>query len=147
MQNICFVCTGNTCRSPVAEKMLTKYLKKANLTEIKVTSCGLAVVKGENINPNSVTVLKNYGINVRSKKAKQLTKSMLKKCNLFITMTKSQKQSFPPNVEVFSFGEMVGGSDIVDPYGGTIDDYENMAKQIDEYCTLLVQKLKKIKGV
>ena len=145
MQKICFVCTGNTCRSPVAEKLLSKYLKKANL-DIKVCSYGLAVNKGDNINPNSVNVLKDYGINVRTKKAKQITKSVYKKCNLFVTMTQSQKQYFPQGVEVFSFGEMVGGIDIVDPYGQDISAYKQMAKQIDEYCKILVQKLINIKG-
>ena len=145
MQKICFVCTGNTCRPPVAEKLLTKYLKKANL-DIKVCSYGLAVNKGDNINPHSASVLKDYGINVRSKKAKQITKSAYKKCNLFITMTKNQKQYFPQCVEVFSFGEIVGGEDIVDPYGQDLFVYQQMAKQIDEYCKILVQKLINIKG-
>lgn len=143
MQKICFVCTGNTCRSPVAEKLMNYYFKKANITQIKVCSCGLNVNKGEDINPLSVLALKDYKIRVKSRKAKQLTKSTLKNCNLFITMTREQKNYFPKDVTVFSFGEMVGGEDIVDPYGGDEQDYKNMAKQIDGYCQILAQKLTK----
>lgn len=145
MQNICFVCTGNTCRSPVAEKILTKYLKQAGLTCFSVSSCGLDIIKGDNINPYSIEVLKDYGIKVKSRKAKALTKPMLKKYNLFITMTQSQKQAFPKNVQVFTFGELVGKGDICDPFGMPVESYRQMAKQIDEYCKLLVQKLIDIK--
>ena len=146
MQNICFVCTGNTCRSPVAEKILTKYLKQAGLTCFSVSSCGLNINKGDNINPYSIEALKDYGIKVKSRKAKALTKPMLKKYNLFITMTKAQKQAFSDQVQVFSFGELVGKGDILDPFGMPLENYKQMAKQIDEYCQLLVQKLNDIKG-
>ena len=60
MQNICFVCTGNTCRSPFAEKIFNKYLKQAKLTEFKVFSCGIDADVTQDINPYVVQILKQH---------------------------------------------------------------------------------------
>lgn len=144
MQQICFVCEGNTCRSPFAEKIMNKYLKQNNITDIKCCSCGLCVDKNSNINEKVIQILKRYNINVKSRKPKQLSKSILNNCELFITMTKSQKQ-FVNAKNVFSFGEMVMGEDIEDPYGGTMELYLKMANQVDEYCKKLIKKIKLVK--
>ena len=47
---------------------------------------------------------------------------------------------------VFSFGEMIGGEDILDPYGQDYQTYLNMSKQVDDYCKILIQKIINIKG-
>lgn len=145
MQSICFVCEGNTCRSPFAEKIFSKYLKQAKITDFKVSSCGISADTSQNINPSVITILKNYKINVKSRKAKKLTNATIKKYDLFITMTKYQK-SFVNAKNVFSFGEMVGGQDILDPYGQDFAVYEQVTNQIEYYCRLLVEKIVKLKG-
>ena len=144
MHNICFVCDGNTCRSPFAEKVMNKYLKQNNIDDFKCYSCGLNVDKNSNINNFVVEILKKYKINVKSRKPRQLTKTLTKKYDLFITMTKSQKQYIDAK-NVFSFGEMVFGDDILDPYGGTMEDYTKMANIVDLYCKKLIEKIKLIK--
>ena len=144
MHNICFVCDGNTCRSPFAEKVMNKYLKQNNIGDFKCYSCGLNVDKNANINDYVVQILKKYKINVKSRKPRQLTKTLTKKYDLFITMTKSQKQYIDAK-NVFSFGEMVFGDDILDPYGGTMEDYTKMANIVNLYCKKLIEKIKLIK--
>ena len=144
MQYICFVCEGNTCRSPFAEKVMNKYLKQNNISDFKCYSCGLCVDKNSNINSFVVEILKNYKINVKSRKPKQLTKTLTKKYDLFITMTKSQKQYINAK-NVFSFGEMVFEGDIEDPFGGTFEDYLNMTNKVDLYCKKLIEKIKLVK--
>ena len=137
---ICFVCEGNTCRSPFAEKILTKYLKQNKIDGFKVVSCGLNVDANSNINSNIVQILKNYKINVKSRKPKKLTKTILSKTNLFVTMTAYQKQ-FIKAKNVFSLGELVGGVDIDDPY----EYYLKTTNLIDSYIQVLIDKMLKLK--
>lgn len=141
---ICFVCEGNTCRSPFAEKILTKYLKQNKIDGFKVVSCGLNVDANSNINSNIVQILKNYKINVKSRKPKKLTKTILSKTNLFVTMTAYQKQ-FIKAKNVFSLGELVGGVDIDDPYGQPYEYYLKTTNLIDSYIQVLIDKMLKLK--
>ena len=73
VQRICFVCTGNTCRSPMAEKLLDKALKAQKLGGFTVTSAGTAAKRGDTINPKSALVLQENGINVETFKSKKIT--------------------------------------------------------------------------
>lgn len=141
---ICFVCEGNTCRSPFAEKLFSKMLKQNNILGIKVTSCGINSLQNSTTSPQTLNLLKSYGINFKGKKAQKLTKSKLDKTNLFITMTKTQKQ-YVPAKNVFSLGELVGGDDVLDPYGKDYEAYVFMAKKVYEYLQILLNKIKNIK--
>ena len=140
MQNICFVCDGNTCRSPFAEKMFNYYLKQYKVVDFKGFSCGIFADTNQNINPYVVQILQTHSIKVKSRKAKKLTNSCYKKYQLFVTMTKEQK-SFVKSQNVVSLGELVGGEDIIDPYGKSYDEYIKMTEQVDNYVRLLVQKI------
>ena len=144
MQNICFVCDGNTCRSPFAEKLLNKYLKQNKIAGFAVKSCGLNIDPSSNINKYMVEILKMHKINIKSRKPKKLTKKTIETTNLFITMTVYQKQ-FIDAKNVFSFGELVGGQDIIDPYGQSFDVYKQTANQIEQYIKILIDKIIKIK--
>lgn len=144
IMQICFVCEGNTCRSPFAEKLFSKMLKQNNILGIKVTSCGINSLQNSTTSPQTLNLLKSYGINFKGKKAQKLTKSKLDKTNLFITMTKTQKQ-YVPAKNVFSLGELVGGDDVLDPYGKDYEAYLFMAKKVYEYLQILLNKIKNIK--
>ncbi len=141
---ICFVCTGNTCRSPFAEKLFNKMLKSNKIGGISVTSCGVNVVEGAMTSPEVLILLKTYGINFKGKKTQKLTKTKLNKTHLFITMTKKLKE-FVPAKNVYSLGELAGGDDVVDPYGGDFSSYEYMANQVCAYLKVLVDKIKNMK--
>ena len=52
-KSIIFVCTGNTCRSPMAEIILKTKLKNAGITDVKVSSAGLCASLGEKMSKNS----------------------------------------------------------------------------------------------
>ena len=59
-----FVCTGNTCRSPMAEMLLRHKLKKNKIKWWDVSSCGIAAEVGGSMSPNSVAALAEVGIKV-----------------------------------------------------------------------------------
>ncbi len=138
---ICFVCEGNTCRSPFAEKLFKSMLKKNNIRGISVTSCGINVSREQRTSPQILILLEKYGIKFNGKKAQKLTKSKLEQTDLFITMTKYQKQ-FINSSKVYSLGELAGGDDVLDPYQKDMSCYEYMAQQVSEYLNVLIKKLK-----
>lgn len=59
MRKICFVCTGNTCRSPMAEKLMKKHLQELGINDVEVTSAGISVVAGEKMCDAANNALKN----------------------------------------------------------------------------------------
>jgi protein-tyrosine-phosphatase len=69
--NILFVCTGNTCRSPMAEGLFKDMLKKNNIDNIRVSSAGISVFPGEQANEKAIKALKEKGIDIRSHRARQ----------------------------------------------------------------------------
>ena len=94
MKKIMFVCTGNTCRSPMAEYLLKDIIKKAEITDIKVTSAGLMANENDKISKNASTALKQFGIIVRRFKPKRTTEELCRRQNAIICMSASHKKYF-----------------------------------------------------
>ena len=75
--NIIFVCTGNTCRSPMAEGLFKKILQEQKKENILVSSAGLSVPVSAPASQNAITVMKEQDIDLQQHRAQQLTAAML----------------------------------------------------------------------
>jgi len=122
-----FVCTGNTCRSPMAEVI---YKNLETDSERKVISRGLVVLFSEPINPKADIVLKNHNLEFGSHVTKGLKTSDIDNNTLILTMTADQKRKVIDTYElannIATIKEFAGESgDVIDPYGGTLVDYED----------------------
>lgn len=126
---ILFVCSGNTCRSPMAELISKQLIKDKGLEKvIKIESQGFYGPAGEFITSGAKHALKEIGIRAGNKKSKLFDKLKAKKYKLIITMTNSLKaQINEPNC--FSMADFTG-QEILDPYGQNDEVYLTCAKQI-----------------
>ncbi len=126
---ILFVCSGNTCRSPMAELIARELLKTKNLDKvIRVESQGFYGPAGEKITSGAKHALKELGIRAGNKKSKLYNAVKAKKYKLIISMTNSLKMQInEPNC--FSMADFTG-QEILDPYGQSDEVYLACAKQI-----------------
>ena len=138
-----FVCTGNTCRSPMAE-VIFKNLDQEG--EIRAFSRGLVVLFGEPINPKAENVLKKHDLEINNHISKGLKESEIDENTLILTMTQAHKrkimETYPNAAEVYTIKEYVGeAGDVVDPYGGTLVEYEDCYRELAILVKKTVYKL------
>lgn len=141
MIEICFVCTGNTCRSVMAERIAKKMAKERKLKNIKFSSAGI-YAKGDNISENASIVLKKLGYDGRKRKSVKLSKT--KPNVIYVAVTNDHKR-FIDSKKCLSFEELAGG--VCDPYGQDLKVYEKTAKQIEENVKVLLNKIENLRGV
>jgi protein-tyrosine phosphatase len=141
-QKLIFVCTGNTCRSPIAEAI---YKNLEKVSDMKVLSRGLVVLFSEPINPKAEIVLKKHDLELNNHVSKGLKDSDMEDNTIILTMTASQKKKvleLYPNAEVFTIKEFAGEiGDVVDPYGGSLMEYEECYIELGRLVKKTLYKL------
>ncbi len=131
MKKVIFVCTGNTCRSPMAEIIA----KKLWDGKAEVISRGFGAA-GQPISTNSVLALEKRGFKAEGHYSHTLTEQELAECDLVLTMTEGHKaailNAFPQLADkVFTLCEYAGiGGDIPDPYMCGISEYDACCERI-----------------
>lgn len=145
-KKILFVCTGNTCRSPMAEIILKNKLKLAGITNVKVSSAGLCANDGSPINPLSKEALKDLGYKVKGFKAKRLTEDLIKKSDMVICMTEEHKACLKGFCNVFTVAEVTGGANVPDPYGLGFNAYQKASHELEDACNEILNGILTAKG-
>ena len=128
MQQILFVCTGNTCRSPMAMAILNSLVKQGKVQNVTAQSAGLYAA-GEPASENTVTVLKNHGIVLQNYRSKPLTNELILQSSKIYAMTPQHRQMLL-QYGVLPEKVLVLGGGIADPYGGDLAVYEACFNQI-----------------
>ncbi len=151
--NILFVCSGNTCRSVIAQELCRKIWEEEISPEDKknivlnVSSAGLQAVDGYVSAPEVVNLLAEEGWFFPGKKAEQLKEELIEKADFIFTMTFSQKQEVVqrfPGVrdKIWQITEYPGVDivkEIADPIGGDLKRYQQTAGEIKRAVKKIVE--------
>jgi protein-tyrosine phosphatase len=136
---VLFVCTANICRSPMAAALFSARLQKMrqDWQDWLVESAGTWAANGKSASKNSQVAMARRGLDIRAHRSRTVTTEMLAGSDLILTMETGHKEAlrleFPfVASRVFLLNEMVGnGESIKDPYGGTLQEYEETASLLE----------------
>lgn len=132
--NVVFVCTGNTCRSPMA----AAYLNSKKINGLTATSRGLAA-DGSPACDNAIAVLKEFGLDISSHISKQLTREDIISADKIICLSDSHL-SFLKNAGVDSEKLLLLGGSVADPFGGDKEIYRLCRDKIFGALDSMVEK-------
>ena len=147
MKTILFLCTGNVCRSPMAEALFRRAVSGRG--EFRVLSAGLGAVDGQPPTPHSVRAMDELGVDISAQRSRMLTVDLVREADLILGMTHSHVDTvvllYPPAAEktflLREFDETLEPyeKDISDPIGGSYPVYVECRDQIEQGIVSLLK--------
>ena len=154
--NVLFVCTGNTCRSTMAEEIADDIADRSRDFEFR--SAGTFACDGDPASPESIEVMDEIGLNIEKHKSTQFDKELARWADVILAMEAKhieEMMAMAPDEEekmhtLIGFADGIDGYpgdeayDIIDPFKSPADEYRQTRDQIKEAVQRAIERLKKI---
>jgi protein-tyrosine-phosphatase len=155
---VLFVCTGNTCRSPMAEGILKKMLQDKGAVDLEVSSAGTHGLPHAPASLFAMQVAGERGIDLSRHRSRRLTPEMIKQADLILAMSAEHLdymnriegaaghkayllRVFPQAEPASNKGPQGGVLSIEDPIGGSPEDYERSFREIEKEIKRIFPKI------
>lgn len=138
-----FVCTGNTCRSPMAEGFARQMFGDS----IHVSSAGMDAWDGSEASSYALEILREHNIDLSKHRSKRVTVEKLEEADWIIPMTLAQQENLKRRYPQYGHKIRYLGNwadkqiDVCDPWMGSLEDYRRTAQEIQEFLNDLKNKL------
>ncbi|MEA2021374.1 MAG: low molecular weight protein arginine phosphatase [Candidatus Caldatribacteriota bacterium] len=159
-KTILFVCTGNTCRSAMAEGIFKKILKErtGDYSKFNIISAGISALPGINPTYEAISVMFEQGIDISQHHAQELREELIKKADLILVMTNEHKEyihkkfpfaqnktfllkKFTLNNKFESKQNNERNFEIIDPIGRKIEFYRIVARELKKNLEKILDKI------
>ncbi len=135
-RQVVFICTGNICRSPMAEFLYRTHIRSN--PAVSIHSAGVMAVYGVPASRHAVTVLDELGVDARTHRSQPVTPTMVREAELLVVMTAQHREILTAQhpeaaariVLLKSFDPARDGEDVMDPIGLSLDVYRHVRDEI-----------------
>ncbi len=145
---VLLVCTGNICRSPLAEGLMQRELETREIGGVIVTSAGTGAWEGTPASEGAYLVALEHGLDLSRHRARLLTKEIVRASAVILTMARHHRarvEELGGRGKVFLLGEYAGRSsgdaEVSDPFGSDLDVYRETYEELDELVRVAVDRL------
>jgi protein-tyrosine-phosphatase len=150
MSHILLVCTGNTCRSPLAEALLRTKLAERGVDGVEVSSAGTGAWDGAPASEGAYLVALEHGLDLSAHRARLLNKEVASTADVILTMARHHRarvEQLGATGKAHLLGEYAGrtgpAAEVRDPFGGDLQGYRETYEELDGLLDAVVVRLER----